>query len=238
MFRIDRCDPAFEALLDTLLPRFIGDTVTQEPFGVSVESDWNVREVLDCILKTHSDCLWIRSACLIAPDGRTVLIAGRSGSGKSTTACGLALGYGWKVVSEDVVLIDFGQRKIIPFASPFSLKWDTMQLVRDALGSLPDVNLQGEWLPMTGELIATEIDARFDISILLDFVYPHTVELQFSELNSSELLRKLLPLSNALQIPESCEKLMALLDGGSCFCIHGGTPQHRFEKMLQLVEPL
>ncbi|HEV8718174.1 MAG TPA: hypothetical protein VGX03_35830 [Candidatus Binatia bacterium] len=144
-FIVKSSDAAFERELTKLLPRprSTPDTIHE------IRTGSDLRVLISDILGRHAGCLWIDAACLLSPHGQKVLIAGHSGAGKSTTtALALALRYGWKVLAEDVTLIDLQADAVIVFAAPFSLKAGTVKLLQESIAMVPAPVVFGEWVSM------------------------------------------------------------------------------------------
>src|ERR1700722_506057 len=129
VFSVANCQSDFQKTLDILLPHHANPESLKEEdiYEVNTGCTQDIRGLLTHILKRHLGCIWIDAAALIAPNGKKVLIVGQSGAGKSTTTMALALRYGWKVLGEDLVLLDQKTDQIINFASPFSLKKGTRE---------------------------------------------------------------------------------------------------------------
>src|SRR5260370_19475284 len=159
-FIVKSADAALERELARLLPRprVTPDTIHE------VQTGSDLRVLISDILGRHTGCLWIDGACLLSSHGKKVLISGHSGAGKSTTALALALRYGWKVLAEDVTLIDPQTNTVIVFASPFSLKAGTLKLLQESISMVPDPVVFGEWTPMSGMCADGECSPDFDLS--------------------------------------------------------------------------
>ena len=200
---------------------------------VMIKSSWRkwTYYCLD-LLKRHHDCMWLDAGCLIAPNGKKILFVGRSGAGKSTTTMALALAYDWKVIAEDILLIDIHQNRLITFGGPFSLKEGTLELLWNSIGRVPDPILNGEWSPLGAMAAPTETEARFDFAIVLFAGSAMSV----SPISSIEFLRNCLPLSNILRITGAGEKLVDYVSAGSCLEIEGGTLKERLNFILSLVD--
>lgn len=226
VFSIKNCNAEFEQTLSTLLPHYKGSAISEEELHeISMGCSKDVRELVNHVLKRHRGCVWIDAACLVTPDGCRVLIAGHSGAGKSTIAMALAMEAGWKVISEDLLLIDCQTNKLITFASPFSLKKGTMEVLTECVGRGPEPVLQGEWSPIHDMAAQSEHDAHFHLAISLEAFDKMT--LQITELSEIELLLKILPMSNSLRIRGSSDKLGEYLQSSACIQMRGGDLRSR-----------
>lgn len=233
-FSITNCDTVFEKELHELLPRCDEDVPLEQVVEIKTGCSRDVRGLLNHIFKRHSGCLWIDAGCLISPNNRKVLIAGQSGAGKSTLTMALALGYGWKVLAEDVLLIDCKADNLLTFASPFSLKDGTFELLKSTVGKAPEPILLDEWSPLKEMSAKGEFAAEFDLSILVERPNGRNVDLQTSAIPAQTLLRRVLPISNILRIDGASEKALSYFDRGQCLNVVGGTLRERIDLLLEL----
>ena len=112
MFSVENCGEEFIGELSKVLPLASKEeAATEDLIEVKMGCIQEVRDLVDHIFKKHYKCMWVDAACLVSPTGRKVLLCGRSGAGKSTTAAALVMGYGWSLLAEDVVLIDSRNRR-------------------------------------------------------------------------------------------------------------------------------
>jgi len=238
-FSIDNCDPEFERDLEILLPHSNNPDLSEEDIiEIRTGCEKDVRGLLNHILKRyHSGCLWIDAACLISPAGKRVLIAGRSSTGKSTTTMALALGHGWKVLAEDLTLFDLKADRVLKFASPFSLKTGTKELLENTVGRSPEPVLRSEWAPMN-ELASTEdsCPANFDFALYFTQIFQGPEHLTVSKLTPTEYLRKLLDCSNILRIPDSANKFVEYISNGPCLMLDGGSLEARIAAIREMCD--
>lgn len=68
-------------------------------------------------------------AAVIARDGRAVILPAPPGSGKSTLCAGL-VNRGWRLLSDELTLIDRGTGLITPLPRPVSLKNQSIEVIR------------------------------------------------------------------------------------------------------------
>ena len=68
-------------------------------------------------------------AAAIERDGKAVIMPAPPGSGKSTLCAGL-VNRGWRLLTDELTLIDTGSRAIVPLSRPISLKNDSIDLIR------------------------------------------------------------------------------------------------------------
>jgi hypothetical protein len=198
-------------------------------------TDGDVRTVVNQALRYHDGCLWIDAAALISPNGKKVLIAGASHSGKSTSTVALALIRNWKVLSEDITLFDPLTDKLLSFASPFSLKPGTADRLR-ANACIPPRLFMNEWISMEGMMAEGEQSPQLDLA----FAFRHLADpsapgsLELGELSPTEFVHCLLPISNLLHVNGLADKMVSYLSRSRCFALGGGSITER----LDLIESL
>lgn len=227
-FAVEGCNQSFRTELNTLLPQ------SEEQAQEIVHSPSTLRTLQNQIYEMHDDCLWLDAGCLLTPDGKKVLIIGRSGAGKSTTTMALALAYDWKVLAEDILLIDYKNDVLITFGAPFSLKPGTLELLRDSVGRVPEPIVGGEWSPLGTMVAPRGLTADFDVSLVFTRDRENPVH-AVTQLSPAEFLRKCLPVSNVLRMKGAGEKLLEYVSKGTCLEIADGTVQERVDKILELV---
>lgn len=68
-------------------------------------------------------------SAVLERNGRALILPAPSGSGKSTLCAGLAFG-GWRLLSDELALIDPERRHIVPLPRPISLKNASIEVIR------------------------------------------------------------------------------------------------------------
>lgn len=235
-FSLSHAESDFERVLARLFTACNRASITETnildlQMGLSLDID----RCLQVIIEQHHDCLIVQAACLALPDGRTVLLAGDFGSGKTTLALALALGYGWKVVAENLLLLDATTRRLLSLAAPFQLKEGVREQLHLAGVELPGFILR-EWFPLSEALLANDCPARFDVAIFLEAKFD-APDLSFIQCTTSEFTRKVLPLSNLLQ-KRGTNIFVDALPEHHCYTTSGGTFKQRLAKVLALCEKL
>ena len=227
-FRVKDCEVEgnFKRDLSLLLPHSRSQYENEEDIVEVSVNGADLRAVVNDILKRHDDCLWADAACLLSTNGKKFLLVGASSSGKSTTSMALALGFGWKVLAEDVTLIDPATNEVLRFPSPFSLKSGTAELLRQSVGSTPDPILLGEFFPMNSVAAESSIKAPFDFAIVLDRRQP---DLKMTEIRPDDFIRRALPVSNILRVANGAPLFTSFVESGKCFSLSGGTVEQRLD---------
>ncbi|HEY9679224.1 MAG TPA: hypothetical protein V6C76_14540 [Drouetiella sp.] len=216
------------SLIDIDLPLNIvpgWDEVVAEASGLEI-----VRLIVRRALNYHHDFFWLDAATLVSPTGKLVLIAGPSHSGKSTAATALAFGHGWKLLAEDVSLVDPSNHRLIPFSSPLSLREGSLERIKKATGVLPAPVVGDEWIAMKNHLHANTIDFKLDLAIALDVTDgQHDDILSTTEVTPLKLMHSLLPLCNAIHLNNGIELLEQSLAKATCYKVSGGSLKERLQ---------
>jgi len=216
-FTVDSTDVAFKLELARLLP-----LCRVEPQTVCKLAADDFRGLLARVLELHEGYAWLSAACLLSPQGHKVLISGQSSAGKSTTALALALQYGWKALSEDLTCIDLQRNKIIAFATPFSLKTGTLEMLADSISSVPETLVFGEWVPMSDMHVEGEFDTNLDLILYFDTARKGE-PIQQIACSPGEYVRLLLPCSNLLHDECGPQKLAEYAAASACYRVTGGS---------------
>ncbi|MDB5409101.1 MAG: hypothetical protein JWL84_4013 [Rhodospirillales bacterium] len=93
-----------------------------------------------CIASNAHRYLIIHAAA-IERGGRVAILPGEPGAGKSTLCAGLVGSGGWRLLSDELSLIDMATGRFIPLARPISLKKESIEIIR---GFVPDAVLSRE----------------------------------------------------------------------------------------------
>jgi hypothetical protein len=233
-FSIKNCNDEFAGKLAQLLPSIAPPADEADaPKQLNMGCVADVRELVNYILKRHKKTLWVDAACTVSPNGKSFLLSGKSGAGKSTTTLALALGYQWKALSEDITLLNPETDEIISFGTPFSLKAGTVELVENAVGVTPAPILLGEWVPMKEHNLSHDVALPFDFAIHLE-LDDKSAPLEIRKVSQSEYMRKILPWSNMLRSDAGPEKFLEYLSHDQCYVISGGTLSDRIAKLRAL----
>lgn len=85
---------------------------------------------LNWCISTHANHLLIIHAAVVEKNGFVAILPAPPGSGKSTLCAGLVLA-GWRLLSDELTLIDPATGLVHPLARPVSLKNQSIQVIRD-----------------------------------------------------------------------------------------------------------
>lgn len=233
VFRLVNCDEELQSVASALFPRPPEDANDDPTVEIDARDEADFRQLLNKVLKLHDDCYWFDAACVTSPNGRKFFLAGQSGAGKSTTSLALALGFGWRVASEDLVLIDPKRKLVLSLFSPFSLKAGTKQRLEEAIGCAPDTLIKGEYAPIAQNAAAPEIALPFDYAIFLR----NTGEpIKVEPTTAMNFVRWTLPFSNLLRTADGIDIFLELLGGTRCYDLHGGSVKDRLDAIIKLAE--
>ena len=92
---------------------------------------------LNWVISTHAHDHLILHAAVLERGGRALLLAAAPGSGKSTL-CAALMYAGWRLLSDELALIELSTGLVRPVARPISLKNESIDVVR---GLGPDVEI-------------------------------------------------------------------------------------------------
>lgn len=216
------------SLIDIDLPLDIvpgWDEVVSEASGLEI-----VRLIVRRALNYHENFLWFDAATLVSPTGKVVLIAGASHSGKSTASTALAFGHDWKVLAEDVSLVDPALKQLKTFASPLSLREGSLERIKKATGILPGPVIGGEWIAINKHLNDKSIQFKIDLAVELAVTDPGRDEpMTINAVTTQSFLQSLLPLCNAIHLKDGIDLLDEGLKGAACYRINGGSLDQRLK---------
>ena len=85
---------------------------------------------LNWCISNHCHQYLIVHAAVLERGGRALLLPAPSGSGKSTLCAGLALGGGWRLLSDELALIEPVSGYLVPLPRPLSLKNTSIDVIR------------------------------------------------------------------------------------------------------------
>ena len=83
-------------------------------------------------IASHCHQWLILHAAVIARNNRAVIMPAPPGSGKSTLCAGL-VGNGWRLLSDELAIIDMTSGKIVPMPRPVGLKNQSIDVIREFL---------------------------------------------------------------------------------------------------------
>lgn len=101
---------------------------TPLPLGHSVPAfEWGLNW---CIAKNAMQYLLFHAAA-IERNGRVAIFPGVPGAGKSTLCAGLVGRGGWRLLSDELAIVDLKSGLVVPLARPISLKNGSIAVIRD-----------------------------------------------------------------------------------------------------------
>ena len=180
--------------------------------------------ILDTALKFHEHLLWLEGATLIDRNGRLIMLCGGTHSGKTTLALALHLLFGWKVVSEDLTLIDPENNQIVPFPRPLSLREGTVERIAAAVGTVPGgKHMQAEWYFDPGMYDIRRFALPPHVVVFLKPLDAENLgSFKTDAVSSSIVLKELLPLSNLVRKPDGMQSIHSAMEAGTCYVMEGG----------------
>src|SRR5262249_32235391 len=100
------------------------------PYGHAVPVlEWG----LNWFIANHAHQYLMIHAAAIERHDRRALLPGSSGAGQSTLCAALVGRGGWRLLSDELTLIDLASGMIVPIARPISLKNESIAVIRDFL---------------------------------------------------------------------------------------------------------
>jgi HprK-related kinase A len=85
---------------------------------------------LDWCVTGHCHQYLMLEAAALEREGRALILPGSSGAGKSTLCAALVYRGGWRLLSDQVVLIEPGSGRLVPLPRPVGLKNESIELIR------------------------------------------------------------------------------------------------------------
>lgn len=85
---------------------------------------------LNWVISSHAHRFLVIHAAVVEKDGRALILAADPGSGKSTL-CAALVHHGWRLLSDELALVDLQSGLVQPIARPISLKNTSIELVRE-----------------------------------------------------------------------------------------------------------
>ncbi|HWR87769.1 MAG TPA: HprK-related kinase A [Acidiferrobacterales bacterium] len=86
---------------------------------------------LNWCVSSHCHQYLIIHAAVLERGGRALILPAPSGSGKSTLCAGLVFGGGWRLLSDELALIDMTSGHAVPLPRPVSLKNNSIDVIRE-----------------------------------------------------------------------------------------------------------
>jgi HprK-related kinase A len=93
-------------------------------------SFWMFERGLNWCVTGHCHQYFMLKGAALERNGRALILAGSSGTGKSTLCAALICRGGWRLLSDEVVLIEPGSGRLVPLPRPVALKNESIALIR------------------------------------------------------------------------------------------------------------
>jgi hypothetical protein len=210
-----------------------GESVGEPVIDIEIDPKYSndqigsaVRQIVVTVIAQHSKNLYVEGAAILNRANELVLLVGTTRAGKSTLSAALTLGLGWKILTEDLVILDLSNKYILPLNFPISLRPGAKELIEAAIGLR--VQTKGEsdvWMPIEASCVKTE--ARFDKVVLLEA--PNGKEIACFDLAPEQAVRLILPASNAIYSDQRIDDLMEMIKGARCLRLTGGSVKERVD---------
>jgi hypothetical protein len=191
----------------------------------------SVAYLVDCALKFHQGMIWLEGAGLVDKNKNLILVCGASQSGKTTLSLALASAFGWKIISEDLILVNPTTKQVVPFARPLGLRPDSIDRILKVTDKSGFAGLSADdWYFDPQIHHYSEAPFKFSQAILLNSanIQPEA-PLSIEEVSMSQFLRDILPIANCVRVEGAIDLVNEGLQGTSCFIIKGGNLKERLE---------
>ncbi len=184
-------------------------------------------------IQFYPNDLALEAALLITPKGVPVWLSGGTQTGKTTLVVALALGFNWKIVSEDVVFIDQGEP--VPAVAPLSLRPKAPDLINAATGIMPQPLAGTRWLIRHDLFQTDKLPTRTPVAVHLSLTAANVhSDLNVHEIAWTQYVRTVLPISNAPKVANGIDRLIKVFEGGSCLLLQNGNLEMRLNALSNL----
>jgi hypothetical protein len=201
---------------------FTGESVvTDQPLTA-------IKRVITTAQSRYQQKLFFDGCCLLTSLNQLVFLVGHSFSGKSTLSVALALGLGWKIVSEDLVFIDQDQDRIIPFICPLSMRPTAPDLIEAAVGVRPAPIRFGRWLVRYDIFSECQTSPKFLLSACLQQTGTGQ-PLSAEPCSPDDFARRLITHGNWLTKPDAPDYVWKCMRESSSWILSGGSVKDRVE---------
>jgi len=245
VFTLKNCDATFLQTVEKILPHFTGDP-SSHPEIEEINTGCT-KEILDLIrhvasLHQKQKYVWIEASCLLTPTGKKVLIAGKSQSGKSTTALALSLGKRWSILAENLCLINYESRRVLKHLAPAALDEKALEVLQTQ-GVSPERTYSLEWrknrvwAPVLDVIGERTYDPNFDLAIWLERDDQADSPFSVNPISSGEFARKALTVSNLLKIKGASDSFFESIAQAKCLAVTGGELNQRLDTITGAVSP-
>lgn len=177
--------------------------------------------------------LAIEAALLVTPAGTPVWLSGGTQAGKTTFTVALALGLGWKIVSEDFVYMDAGHP--VPVVVPLSLRPGAPELILSATGHSAEPLLGTRWLvrPTIFETDTAFKNAPIAIHLSLN-ANSSDNKMEVSDVPWTQYVRTVLPITNAPRVENGVEQLSSIFEKAHCMRLENGSLVNRLQLLSKV----
>jgi hypothetical protein len=207
--------------------------------NAACDPDVAIIQIINEALRHHKDLLWIDASCLKTKDNKLVVIAGNSMSGKTTLSLAFAELENWKILAEDIVLIDFANNQILNFGRPLSLREGALERIKKIKNFHFARTPLNNWYFNPTYYLSQPEPINIDLAILLSNTQdtnPQYPSLEITKLEPETFVRSLLPLSNLLHGPKlQALKLSKCLENTTCLELSSGELDERMRAIRKLL---
>lgn len=184
-------------------------------------------------LHMYPQHLAIEAALLVTPKGRPVWLSGGTQAGKTTLTVALALGLGWRIVSEDFVYVE--DRKPVPLVAPLSLRQTAPDLLNTAIKVMPQPITGSRWL-IRPDLFTTSTSFvdQVPVAIHLSLNVEDNNKLRVEDISWTQYLRTVLPVTNAMKVRGGIDQMEKIFENAQCMRVQNGDLIQRLDILSRL----
>lgn len=233
-FRLANYVPELASQIEALFPLAQSDPTGGDVITLDLADFRDVRSMIDHLLRLMPERIWIAAATLISPANKILMLCGRPSSGKTSLTAILAFKYRWRIIAEDVTLIDYAQNELVSLQSPLSMKPGACARWCRLAGVEEPPMLFNEWIPTAEHAARGRYPAHFDAAVMLSRFEAEERTLELQQLPRESFVSSLLQLSNIIHKPQSAHLISEYLADASCATLHGGNLSERLTAVIEL----
>ncbi|HEY9791901.1 MAG TPA: hypothetical protein V6D22_15960 [Candidatus Obscuribacterales bacterium] len=193
-----------------------------------------LRRLYEC----HVDCIWMDAATVRSPNDKLVLLAGPSCAGKTTLALAMSLARGWKILSEDITLIDPVRNDVLACPTPSGMRAGTADKLVTFANLKEGISDREGWFFDKNLYFRKSMPAKFDMAVFLDPLdetdNTGACTMSVRALSAYEYIKSVLPYSNLLRLDDKIGVLYHAIENSRCLKLRRGSLPERVDFLSQV----